>query len=84
MAATTLLLRRLLSSLSARSPFAYGKPNFAAVRQSGSFFVDNTRFIRELVHQNADVAVLHRPPRFGKSLFLSTLEAYYDAANTAE
>jgi len=83
MAANSRLLCRLLSSSSARSPFAYGEPNFAAVRQSGSFFADNTRFIRE-VHRLGDRLVLHRPPRFGKSLFLSTLEAYYDAANTAE
>ena len=33
--------------------------------------LDNTRFIRDV----------HWPPRFGKSRFQSTLEAYYDATN---
>lgn len=28
--------------------------------------------------------MLHRPSSFGKSLFLSTLEVYYDVANSAE
>jgi hypothetical protein len=31
------------------------------------------------LHENGyHHAFFHRPPRFGKSLFLSTLEAYYD------
>jgi len=61
-----------------KMPFKYGKADFATLRQKGTFYVDNTRFIRTLHDNELDLAFLHRPPRFGKSLFLSTLEAYYD------
>jgi len=56
--------------------FPYGKSDFQAIRNAGRFFVDNTAAVRELA--KLDHAILLRPPRFGKSLLLSTMRAYYD------
>ena len=48
------------------------------------FYVDKTGFIKVLEEVNADHALFVRPPRFGKTLFLNTLECYYDKNTTPE
>ena len=55
---------------------AYGMPNFATLRERGAFFADHSRFLPLLdeLHQ----VVFLRPPRFGKTLWLSVMEHYYD------
>ena len=58
-------------------PIPYGRGNFRAIRLDGSLYVDKTRFIRTL-EQEAHYAFFIRPRRFGKSLWLTTLNAYYD------
>ena len=55
----------------------YGRGNFRSLRLDGSLYVDKTRFIRTL-EQEAHYAFFIRPRRFGKSLWLTTLNAYYD------
>ena len=61
----------------------YGKSNFEAIIQNNGYYVDKTRFIEKLENLGADFLLFLRPRRFGKSLFLSTLEYYYDI-NQAE
>jgi len=56
----------------------YGKSNFEALIQDNGYYVDKTRFIEKLESLGADYLLFLRPRRFGKSLFLSTLEHYYD------
>ena len=56
----------------------YGKSNFADLIESGYAYVDKTRFIEFLENENNGYQFFIRPRRFGKSLFLSTLENYYD------
>lgn len=53
-----------------------GIQSFADIRRSGYLYVDKTALIYELVTTGKPY-FLSRPRRFGKSLFLSTLEAYF-------
>ncbi|MDR0305942.1 MAG: ATP-binding protein [Chitinispirillales bacterium] len=56
----------------------YGLPNFADLIESGYTYVDKTRFIELLENESNRFQLFLRPRRFGKSLFLSVLENYYD------
>jgi hypothetical protein len=56
----------------------YGQSNFADLIKSGYAYVDKTRFIELLENENNRYQFFIRPRRFGKSLFLSVLENYYD------
>jgi predicted CopG family antitoxin len=40
-------------------------------------YVDKTKFIKELLDLNYTYYILHRPRRFGKTLFLSSLESLF-------
>ena len=57
----------------------YGKTDFNDFREKNLYYVDKTRFIRDL-EEKGYFLFLIRPRRFGKSLFLAILEAYYDIA----
>jgi hypothetical protein len=55
-------------------PYAVG--NFEELIEGGYYLVDKTPFIREL--ETYKVPVFLRPRRFGKTLWCSILECYYD------
>jgi hypothetical protein len=61
----------------------YGQSNFVAIREGGAVYVDKTRYIEVLENENAPYQFFIRPRRFGKSLFVSMLQNYYDM-NTAD
>ena len=54
-----------------------GVQSFEKLRESGFLYVDKTRYIHALVRSGGQY-FLSRPRRFGKSLFLSTLKAYWE------
>ena len=54
-----------------------GEQRFDIIRQRGLVYVDKTMFIPPLLRK-AGFYFLSRPRRFGKSLFLSTLNAYFE------
>nr|WP_026486306.1 ATP-binding protein [Caldanaerobius polysaccharolyticus] len=56
----------------------YGISNFKRLREEGYLYVDKTMFIEKIEKLNSNYLFFIRPRRFGKSLFLSTLENYYD------
>ena len=56
----------------------YGISNFKSLREQGYLYVDKTPYIEKLENLNSKYIFFIRPRRFGKSLFLSTLEHYYD------
>ena len=56
----------------------YGQSNFARLIEQNYAYVDKTRYIEFLENENNTYQFLLRPRRFGKSLFLSVLENYYD------
>lgn len=53
-----------------------GKQNFREIRQNGYAYVDKTRYVWELARTGLSY-FLFRPRRFGKSLFVSTIESYF-------
>lgn len=60
-----------------RQRYAIGQQDFAALRESGAVYVDKTLFIERLALSASHYYFLARPRRFGKSLFLSTLEYFF-------
>lgn len=56
--------------------YPIGIQNFEELRQLNCVYIDKTRLIYQLTHSNK-VYFLSRPRRFGKSLLVSTLEAYF-------
>ena len=57
----------------------YGVADFVSVRERNLYYVDKTMYLKELEAQ-PDSLFFIRPRRFGKSLFISMLRAYYDKA----
>ena len=53
-----------------------GYADFPSLRQDGCVYVDKTDLMWHLVHDEK-YAFLSRPRRFGKSLLVSTIEAYF-------
>ncbi|MGP1363558.1 MAG: AAA family ATPase, partial [Bacteroides sp.] len=53
-----------------------GVQSFHDLRRRGFLYVDKTQYIASLVR--GKYYFLSRPRRFGKSLFLSTLQAYFE------
>lgn len=54
-----------------------GVQSFAVLRQNGYLYVDKTDYLYNITHKGRQY-FLSRPRRFGKSLFLSTLRAYWE------
>ena len=54
-----------------------GEQRFETIRQENFLYVDKTSFVAKLVRKTG-FYFLSRPRRFGKSLFLSTLKAYFE------
>lgn len=57
----------------------YGVSNFVEVVEQNQYYVDKTMYLPLLEKQPRNLFFV-RPRRFGKSLFLSMLRAYYDIA----
>lgn len=63
--------------------FPYGDADFYKLMTENYFFIDRTDKIREL-EEISHKALFLRPRRFGKSLWLSVLENYYDIRKADE
>jgi len=57
----------------------YGESNFEKIRRENFLYVDKTHFIEKI--ETTSKLIHLRPRRFGKSLFLSMLESYYDVVH---
>lgn len=57
-----------------------GIQNFEKIRQDGYFYVDKTALMYQMVKTGC-YYFLSRPRRLGKSLLISTLEAYFQEMN---
>ena len=57
----------------------YGIGDFTDLRRKGCYYADKTQYIPTM-EAAGDFLFLIRPRRFGKSVFLSMLAAYYDIA----
>lgn len=56
--------------------YPIGIQNFEKIRREGYFYVDKTALVYQMV-KTGSYYFLSRPRRFGKSLLISTLEAYF-------
>lgn len=54
-----------------------GIDSFEKIRSNGSYYIDKTRFIEELLNDSFEVMLFTRPRRFGKTLMLRTLESFF-------
>lgn len=57
--------------------YPIGIQTFSRIREDGYVYVDKTALIYQLASKGS-IYFLSRPRRFGKSLMISTLEAYYE------
>ena len=56
----------------------YGISDFKRLKTENFYFVDKTHYIEKLENFPSSFMMFLRPRRFGKSLFVAILEAYYD------
>lgn len=54
-----------------------GVQNFEKLRDDGCLYVDKTDLIYNLAHDDGSMYFLSRPRRFGKSLLISAMHAYF-------
>lgn len=66
-----------MSELQTLGRYPVGESSFAEIRANRQIYVDKTDLIYRLTH-DAKYYFLCRPRRFGKSLMLSTLKAYFE------
>ena len=65
-----------MNTPSAHPRIPYGEADFQRIRLNRWLYVDKTRFLRRLEQER--YVFLIRPRRFGKTLWVSLLENYYD------
>ncbi|MGN0036465.1 MAG: AAA family ATPase, partial [Bacteroidaceae bacterium] len=61
----------------------YGVSDFMSVKRRNLYYVDKTMYLPQLEEQS-DTLFFIRPRRFGKSLFLNMMRAYYDKSMAGE
>lgn len=62
----------------------YGIQDFKDIRKKGYIYIDKTKYIETLEKTGRKTVHFLRPRRFGKTLFTSMLNAYYDIDATEE
>ena len=60
----------------------YGVSDFKTIRNEGLYYVDKTMYLAKLEERDRFVFFV-RPRRFGKSLFISMMQSYYDRREKA-
>lgn len=55
-----------------------GKDDFKKLIDENCYYVDKTKVIEELIKNKFETVLFPRPRRFGKSLFISMLENFFD------
>lgn len=73
----SLYLQKTLRNMDYEDRYPIGQQNFKTIREEDAYYVDKTVFIWKMVRSKSKFYFLARPRRFGKSLFLSTLEYFF-------
>ena len=55
-----------------------GVSDFAKIRESGYYYIDKTGLIANILSTSAEVTLITRPRRFGKTLNMSMLASFFD------
>ena len=58
--------------------FPVGVQTFQTIRKENYLYVDKTKYIVDFRQKKMRYVFLSRPRRFGKSLFASTFQAYFE------
>ena len=58
--------------------YPVGIQDFPKLRNGGFVYIDKTDYIWRLAHENGSSFFLNRPRRFGKSMLVSTMQAYFE------
>ena len=58
--------------------YPIGQQDFPSLRKRGDVYVDKTEYVYRMTHTSSQYMFLSRPRRFGKSLLISTLQAYFE------
>ena len=61
-----------------------GISDFRRVITDNNYFVDKSLIIQELINSNAQITLLPRPRRFGKTLNLSMLRYFFENRESSE
>ena len=58
--------------------YPVGIQTFSNIREGNYLYIDKTQYIVDFREKKMKYVFLSRPRRFGKSLFASTLQAYFE------
>ena len=58
--------------------YPIGEQDFPSLRKSDRLYIDKTEYVYSMTHSSSKYMFLSRPRRFGKSLLISTLHAYFE------
>lgn len=58
--------------------YPVGIQSFEDIRRRDLMYVDKTAYVWQLAHEGGKAFFLSRPRRFGKSLLISTMQAYFE------
>lgn len=72
-----------LRSVEALRKLPIGMENFVEIRRNNFYYVDKTRLIEQLVEKWSEVSLFTRPRRFGKTLNMSMLRAFFEVGAEA-
>ena len=61
-----------------RRLYPIGQQDFPSLRERGDIYVDKTEYVYKMSNSSSQYMFLSRPRRFGKSLLISTLQAYFE------
>jgi len=61
-----------------KKPLPVGKSFFDRVIEGGSYYVDKTLFVKDLIDSDAEVILCTRPRRFGKTLNQTMLKCFFE------
>ena len=71
----------MVNSIDGR-PVMTGVDDFKRVRSDGGYYIDKSALIGDIIHTAVQVCLFTRPRRFGKTLNLSMLDAYFNEKYT--
>ena len=60
-----------------KKKFPIGTQDLKKIFDDNAYYVDKTPFIKSVINHDADVLLITRPRRFGKTLFMNTLARFF-------
>lgn len=61
-----------------------GNDIFSKLREENDYYIDKSELIKQIIEHSAEVTLITRPRRFGKSLNMSMLECFFDIRNDSK